>query len=125
VVFVVAVFRLPAPVLSFVWDGEFYWGLGTRCPRGGVLMLATAPDGRLRVRNPALGSNGGGLYVSGLQRTRLLNAAPRFAGSSRSTSPGCSGGGSDGLSALCHLTVSTQSACVAPSAGTLYSQEER
>jgi AcrR family transcriptional regulator/DNA-binding MarR family transcriptional regulator len=38
-------------------------------------MLPNAPDGRLRMRNPVPGPRGGGLYVSELQRTRLLEAA--------------------------------------------------
>ena len=38
-------------------------------------MLANAPVERLRMRNPAPGPFGGGLYVSELQRTRLLDAA--------------------------------------------------
>jgi AcrR family transcriptional regulator len=38
-------------------------------------MAANTPDARLRMRNPVPGPRGGGLYVSELQRTRLLNAA--------------------------------------------------
>jgi AcrR family transcriptional regulator/DNA-binding MarR family transcriptional regulator len=38
-------------------------------------MAANTPDARLRMRNPVPGPRGGGLYVSELQRTRLLDAA--------------------------------------------------
>jgi AcrR family transcriptional regulator len=38
-------------------------------------MAANTPDVRLRIRNPVPGPRGGGLYVSELQRTRLLDAA--------------------------------------------------
>ena len=38
-------------------------------------MAANAPDARLRMRNPVPGPRGGGLYVSELQRTRILDAA--------------------------------------------------
>jgi AcrR family transcriptional regulator len=38
-------------------------------------MLANRPDPRLRMRSPAPGPRGGGLYLSELQRTRLLDAA--------------------------------------------------
>ena len=38
-------------------------------------MAANAPNARLRMRNPVPGPRGGGLYVSELQRTRLLDAA--------------------------------------------------
>jgi AcrR family transcriptional regulator len=38
-------------------------------------MAANTADARLRMRNPTPGPRGGGLYVSELQRTRLLDAA--------------------------------------------------
>jgi AcrR family transcriptional regulator len=38
-------------------------------------MAANTPDAGLRMRNPVPGPRGGGLYVSELQRTRLLDAA--------------------------------------------------
>ena len=38
-------------------------------------MAANRPDARLRVRNAKPGPRGGGLYLSGLQYTRMLDAA--------------------------------------------------